>query len=124
MKMERSFQQPSKKEGLLGTAASSPETFDDLEASMLFLEADASEFRRAMIGLGKSGRTFSMVFVMDDLGKTDLEKKMHLRALKGILQDRELRSVVMEITVKGRPGEEAIEPNVFHSGVRFMPLEG
>lgn len=90
---------------------------------MLFLGANFSDFKRFMIELGKTGRTFSLVFVMDDMGETDVEKKMRLRQLKAIREDQKLSRIITRITVNGRPGEQSVEPNVFSSNVMFVPIE-
>jgi len=101
---------------------SSKESFDDLVASMFFLDKDFSEFRKKMLELGNEGRTFELVFVMSDLGDSDLEKKMRLRQLKAIREDSRLSKIVTRIVVKGKPGEASIEPNVFSSDVSFETL--
>ncbi len=98
------------------------ESLGDLEVSKLFLDGDFSDFRRSVTQLGKAGHTFSLVFLMKDMGKTDLEKKMRLRKLKAILEDSRLGAIVTAITVKGKPGEASIEPNVFSSGVEFFEI--
>lgn len=109
---------------LLRAIEVSPETFDDLEVSMLFLETDFSDFRQKMIQLGEDRRTFSLIFVMDDMGETDAQKKIRLRQLKAVREDPKLREIVTKITVKGKPGEQSIKPNVFSSDVAFLADNG
>ncbi|MCA9384654.1 MAG: hypothetical protein KC662_03015 [Candidatus Magasanikbacteria bacterium] len=123
MNNERPQKPMSRLESLKDTLRRSPETFGDLEVSMLFLDADYLDFKDAMKQLGKLGRTFTLIFVMDDMGETIDDKKRGLRRLKAMREDRYLKNIITKIIVKGRPGEQSVEPNVFSSDVRFVELD-
>lgn len=114
---------PSRRESLLGILHTKPETIDDLDLSMLFLEVNGDEFTKIVRTLGKMGKTFSLVFVMDDLGETLIQKRLNLRRLKAIRENSGSNKVVTSVTIKGNRADINIEPNVFASDVKFEQLD-
>jgi len=121
-------EEPSRKDSLLETVEREPESIDDLEVSMLLLDLDSREFREVLRKLGenpKSKAPYALVFALDDpdFGETDHERVSRLRQMEACLQDRVMKKYIASITVKGRAGEQMIEPNVFSSGVKFVEIE-
>lgn len=121
-KEAETFSAPSRIEVLNHVLQTRPDDFDGLDASMLFLDESYEGFRDKIKKLGKQGKAFELVFVVDDLGKTIDERKMRLRQLKALLEDERTNKVISKITVKGSADTKDIEPNVFASGVYFEKL--
>lgn len=114
---------PSRLESLLDTAKNAPELFTDLEASMLFLE-DYPTFVDTIKTLGKTGRTFELIFSLDDPDfGTDAESKRHrMRQCKAALENTRIRSSIASITVKGKRDDPGIDLNSLASGVKFVEI--
>lgn len=111
------------------------ESFNDLEMSMLFVEMiKTGRLFMFTDELRKLGRKYEkekgekkkidLIFVGEDLGKTDNEKVGSLRVLKAIRDLSNVGQYVNDIVVKSEdPNFVWIEPNVFNSGIRFEILK-
>ena len=118
----------SRHDQLLWLVEHEPEKVTDLDASMLLLELKTegagTKFPEVMRALAKKrpDAAFDLIFALDDpdFGKTKDEKVAVLRYMKAMLEKREMKKIIRSISVKGKSGEEMIEPNVFSSGVVFI----
>lgn len=114
---------PSRLENLLYTAKNSPETFSDLEASMLFLD-DYRAFVDIIKTLGKNGRTFELIFSLDDpdFGTDAGSKNRRMKQCKATLENERIRNFITSITVKGKRDDPGIDMNSLASGVKFVEV--
>lgn len=107
------------------------EAFNAQDVNLLFLNLDSFDFKDKMRDLLKKYEVatgqkpkFDLVFVADDLGRNDDEKRANLRRLKAMKESTcFLHGVVEDIVVKGDHSIVDLDANVFSSGVRFEELK-
>lgn len=94
----------------------------DTDLCIVFIQSgyrECSTLMREFLLNATEKPAWNLTFLMQDLGKTDEEKKQKLRVLKGMLETYGSKAD-LRILVKGKSlDEKKLEPNVFSSDVKF-----